>query len=494
MPGISRKATQLFSISLLIGMLLVAGTARPAAATNAVVGNGTPGSCTEAEFNAKLAIVQSPPDYDGDLSFNCGGPATIIFTSQKVIDTQLIIIDGGGEITLSGGNTTRIFHVVSGTLDLNDITLSNGSAGDGHGGAILAEQNSFVYLTNSVIRRSRTNDYFGGSAILSFDTHPVGPSVQIENSTIEDNIGAYGAINTVGKLVVRNSFFNRNSGGAISVGSTAEISDSLFLENEGRFGGGAILATDTADVTVDGSLMVSNSGSGGAIRNDGHLVLKDTTVRASRNLGGFGGGAILNLGEAYLTGVTISYNIQNSGAGGGAIYNIGRVDAYNSTISHNRGVRGSALYNLGDAYLHNVTIVDNVDAAEALANSAFGDLVLTDSLVLNSAAGVNNCTGENITVANYNLFDDNSCQWTTGTGNIISNDPYIVLPLDDNGGPTRTHMLFSDSPALDAGLCEAGHDQRGVIRPQGPACDIGSVERQPNEFALNYLFIPLATK
>ena len=54
--------------------------------------------------------------------------------------------------------------------------------------------------------------------------------------------------------------------------------------------------------------------------------------------------------------------------------------------------------------------------------------------------------------------------------------------LANNGGPTQTHALLSGSPALDTGTC-TDHaddtvltDQRGVIRPQGSACDIGAYE------------------
>jgi hypothetical protein len=57
-----------------------------------------------------------------------------------------------------------------------------------------------------------------------------------------------------------------------------------------------------------------------------------------------------------------------------------------------------------------------------------------------------------------------------------------------NGGPTQTHALEGGSPATDTvtdGTCPPpARDQRGVKRPQdgngdgGPACDIGSFERQ----------------
>lgn len=53
-------------------------------------------------------------------------------------------------------------------------------------------------------------------------------------------------------------------------------------------------------------------------------------------------------------------------------------------------------------------------------------------------------------------------------------------PLADNGGPTETHALPPDSPAVDAatGDCPAS-DQRGASRPYGSACDVGAFELNP---------------
>jgi hypothetical protein len=53
-------------------------------------------------------------------------------------------------------------------------------------------------------------------------------------------------------------------------------------------------------------------------------------------------------------------------------------------------------------------------------------------------------------------------------------------PLGDNGGPTRTHRLLPGSPAIDAASTPdcPPTDQRGVPRPQGAGCDIGSFERK----------------
>jgi hypothetical protein len=66
-------------------------------------------------------------------------------------------------------------------------------------------------------------------------------------------------------------------------------------------------------------------------------------------------------------------------------------------------------------------------------------------------------------------------------------DPRLA-PLTNNGGPTATHALLEDSPAIDSGnpAAVAGvgdvprHDQRGApfVRVAGGRVDMGAIERQ----------------
>ena len=62
----------------------------------------------------------------------------------------------------------------------------------------------------------------------------------------------------------------------------------------------------------------------------------------------------------------------------------------------------------------------------------------------------------------------------------ISADPRLA-PLAEYGGPTRTHLLLSDSPAINRGsnLLNRAYDQRGPEFPRvkGAFPDIGAIER-----------------
>jgi hypothetical protein len=79
-----------------------------------------------------------------------------------------------------------------------------------------------------------------------------------------------------------------------------------------------------------------------------------------------------------------------------------------------------------------------------------------------------------------NLSSDATCAASlTGPGDLNNTNP-LLGPLANNGGPTQTHALLAGSPAIDAagGCPPPATDQRGVVRPQGSACDIGSFEFQ----------------
>src|SRR5439155_21601955 len=73
-------------------------------------------------------------------------------------------------------------------------------------------------------------------------------------------------------------------------------------------------------------------------------------------------------------------------------------------------------------------------------------------------------------------------------GNQARSKSALLAPLQANGGPTLTHALLANSPAIDAGITNdvPATDQRGFPRPtpgsrgQPPRADIGAFEFQLN--------------
>jgi Ca2+-binding RTX toxin-like protein len=167
------------------------------------------------------------------------------------------------------------------------------------------------------------------------------------------------------------------------------------------------------------------------------------------------GDGIYNVGNATLTNVTVSGNGQNTAKGqGGGIYNTGSLTLLNSTIAMNEASfqsgDGGNIYNTGSVTAHDTIIAD------ALTSGDCGGSLFTS-------------TGNNLKDA-----DTTACFVSPQPSDLIA-DPQIG-PLQNNGGPTKTHAIPASSPAKDAGATCSTIDQRGVSRPQGPVCDIGAYE------------------
>jgi CSLREA domain-containing protein len=230
----------------------------------------------------------------------------------------------------------------------------------------------------------------------------------------------------------------------------------------------------------------------------GSLTVADLTIQRGRAPAGQNGGGILNQGTLTLTGVTLT---DNEAQDGGAVSNSGTATLVNVTLSGNRATRhGGGLHQGGGtATLNNVTVAFNTADSNGDDVGDGGGVQVTAGTVsvANTILGENvdgstpanlkhpDCSGT-VTSQGYNLIEDTTgCTIAgVGTGNITGTSPRLA-PLANNGGPTPTHLPRRNSPVIDAGnpaapgsggaAC-AATDQRGVPRPQGPRCDIGSVE------------------
>lgn len=374
------------------------------ARASGVVGDGTPASCTEAALTAALAG-------GGTITFNCGGPKTILVTSEKSI-TQDTVIQGGGVITITGGLTTRLFRVFApASLTLNDITLDSAYSPTTDGGAILST--GTLSLNNVTIQHSQAGNSVCGGAIRTdgvaiiansrFQDNTAGfgggaictagfgaPTLQISNSSFENNratrtdidTGFGGAIylNTSASLTVVGSSFINNSaqyGGALSVmqGATATLRTqdfahaTYFLVNAAADTGGAIYSRGALriyGVQFNGNSVPQNTvavGYGGGIASLGTLTLYDSFLSVNRGRFGGGlfvGGSVTNA-QADVQRTTFSQNEARS-LGGGLYANTETtvITVTNSIFRRNTAVTGGALARFNaQLHLSNSSITQN---------------------------------------------------------------------------------------------------------------------------------------
>ncbi len=237
--------------------------------------------------------------------------------------------------------------------------------------------------------------------------------------------------------------------------------DLVISGADGRGGGGIYGAS--ADLTMERSAVVANQASetgAGIFFGIGRLALLHSLVADNQAIIGAGGG----LGVFCPPNAPCEVLIENS------------------TISGNSASKGSAIWTSGAVTLQikDATIANNPGSSAIFTEFDVPSVRITRSLIeglcawltpLSSASGGNNLEGPGSTCR----LDQASDQ--TGIADLG------LEPLADNGGPTLTHALRLDSPAIAAGGTGcAPNDQRGVPRPQDgdldgtPLCDVGAFE------------------
>ncbi len=272
-------------------------------------------------------------------------------------------------------------------------------------------------------------------------------------------------------LTIRNGDSGIINGGCLRSGLLNSDEDRLLLSRvlisdcEGGTGGGVDLQAGTLTEIVDSAVRDNtSSASGGGIfaAFQSQLLLLRTEV--SDNVAQGSGGGVYP-GIASLVDSTVSGNVTDNGGG---MFTDALTGLVNTTIAGNTATSGEAggVFVVGFTVFHNTIVADNI-----------------------GGAGMDQCGGNTgiSTFSRGGNFETaaNTCNLTNPVTVPDLSDPVSGLaPLADNGGPTRTHALFFDSPALDnadpAGC--ADHDQRGEPRPidgdnvPGAVCDIGAFE------------------
>lgn len=207
----------------------------------------------QASLNFGTETITFAPNVFGTLAL---GGSEILIQNHNVNIVGYPTLNAN-TLTVGGGNANRVFHLNNATVNILGMTVANGNAGAGFGGAILAENNSNLTLDRMIVTNNFAAAY--GAIYLSGGTH------RIINSTINNNsantglaIGVSGTLNMANTTVSTNFDADGGTGvGAIYVTGTANIRNSTIAFNRLTNGtGGGIFVAGTLNI---GNSIVANN-------------------------------------------------------------------------------------------------------------------------------------------------------------------------------------------------------------------------------------------
>jgi CSLREA domain-containing protein len=342
---------------------------------------------------------------------------------------------GSDSTFIDGNDSSRVLAINGATkpiVHFSGVTIQNGNGGFVPGGGIYIDAGAYLALSDSVVSDNKSTEFGGGISNAG--------ELQIFTSTIQDNC-------------VSNSAVHGVPCNSTPLGSGGGQTES----------GGGIFNFSMGNVTIDESTISGNRATrGGGIRNGGgHLEITNSTI--SGNTANTRGGGIMNFGNTSIAYSTIAFNEANAILGGASEDSFGG-GIYNVTDN-------GAMVSIGDTIL-----AMNTDHRSRLDSNYAPDCFSKSPGNFTSFRG--NLVG--ILNANCNMADE---EWGDTRFDQVGTpqaplDPRLGL-LADNGGPTETHALGPDSPAIDRGTGATNcpkTDQRGETRPAGNDCDVGAFE------------------
>ena len=218
---------------------------------------------------------------------NCtGGTFNVTWKGRVILDrtfyvaagTTIYLTGADSESEVNGGGSVRLFTLVSATLHVNDISLSNGNTT--YGGAIAATT-SKITLNQTIFNGNAASSvagavYLDGSLLVSLG----GQSIFTGNSGGSRGAALVASRGSNVSLSGQTLFSNNraiNGGGAVYIRHDSVVSWSAkvsFANNSVDFisgVGGALVIEESSDVswTAEASFVNNSGGVGGALYVDG---------------------------------------------------------------------------------------------------------------------------------------------------------------------------------------------------------------------------------
>jgi hypothetical protein len=196
--------------------------------------------------------------------------------SLDIMNTVTLQGAGAGSTIIQAGTSAengidRVFFIsmVSGNVNMNDLTVRWGrvSSGGGGGAGIYHEFNDCILLLERVsIEENHVTVEAAGGGILSGGALTIRDSLIMNNSTVSHEGG--GIYDFIGTMTIENSTISGNYagtyGGGIANQSTAVLRNVTVSGNNAGSGGGGITQWNDGNLTLYNSTIANNFVTGGS--------------------------------------------------------------------------------------------------------------------------------------------------------------------------------------------------------------------------------------
>ena len=445
----------------------VAPTTVPCSADNAVNVTALRSAIAAANAAGSGTVVLAP-GCDYVVSQPDNSPTYTTANALPII-TGAVTVEGQGatvqRAAAAGTPAFRFFQVADGgSLAMAGLTLRGGSAASG--GALLVLTGGAASVRASVLLG---NSAGSGGAVNAGTT----TSLDISESTVSDNVvdGVGGGIFTAGDASITASTVSGNgaaAGGGIenALGTVAIAASTIANNTVSGVGGG--LDSELGTVAVERSTLTGNhAGIGGGVFNSGSLLMVNSTVSA--NGASVGAGVANHHFRATLVNDTLADNTVSNSGSGGAVYNEGGdYTLVNTIVAANPG--GNCNDRLGTAVTDGGhTLSYPADDRSCPASLAGGDPMLGS---LQDNGGPTQTMAPALGSAAIDAGDDTVCAAPVAAGGAGGTDQRgVVRPQGtqcDIGAVEVAHgirLLYDPSLARPAGAAIAIRLQ--LLDPEG---------------------------
>jgi len=387
----------------------------------------------------RAALAAATPGEE--IQFSITGSIILTSAELTISQNQTITGPGSGVLTIDGGAAFRCLKITSGIVSISGLKFINGLETTGGG-------------------------------IWNQGTLTLSDIVITGNSVATDGAGIYNLSTIVATDLVLLGNTAGGKGGGVFNSGTLTITDGSITDNIADGQGGGLYNSGTA--TLDHVPITGNSSSsaaGGGFYDQGTITLIDLTV--SNNTADLtGSGGHVDIGTCTFTRCTVSDHDEGVNVAGGSTMYV-----QNSTFSGNTD---TAIFNPEGAIIVTNSTITNNGVGIFQNNDGLSQTNIYDTILAGNTTS--DYTGDTADIASggHNIFGTSTNPITPAAGDQFGLDfaALLIGPLQDNGGPTFTHALLPNSPALNSGdnTSAPATDQRGLPRIVNVTIDIGAYE------------------